>query len=99
MSETVKHILFTVIAVVVTAGLTWFATSFNEGTAAVDDAHIKKIAEGVVLKEMKLDTGMTQAQAIAQINLILARWDGKFEGFDQDVDDLRDAVRALARQQ
>ncbi len=99
MSDTVKHIVYTVIAVVVTGALTWFATSWGEGTAAVDDAHIRTIVEKIVEKEMELDTGMNHAQAINQMNTILTRMTTKIEGFDDDIQDMRNALRALAREQ
>lgn len=90
----------TLVAVVVTGLVGWFTGVWSQGSDAIARDQIEAIAKEVVAEEMMTDAGLTQAQALVQINEALARIDERvkngFEDVDDDIADIRVAIRALA---
>ena len=87
----------TLIAVVVTGLVGWFTGVWNQGSDAIARDQIEAIAKEVIADEMTTDEGITQAQALVQISQALVRIETKVEGVEDDVADIRNAVRALAQ--
>lgn len=87
----------TFIAVVVTGTIGWLTGVWNQGSEAIARDQIESIAKEVIAEEMTTDEGITQAQALVQISQALVRIETKVEGVEDDVADIRQAVRALAQ--
>lgn len=87
----------TFIAVVVTGTIGWVTGVWSQGSEAVARDQIEAIAKQVIAEEMTTDEGITQAQALVQISQALVRIETKVEGVEDDVADIRQAVRALAQ--
>jgi type II secretory pathway predicted ATPase ExeA len=87
----------TFIAVVVTGLVGWFTGVWSQGSEAMARDQIEAIAKEVIADEMTTDSGITQAQALVQISQALVRIETKVEGVEDDVADIRQAVRALAQ--
>lgn len=100
-SEAIATAVSTFIAVVVTGTIGWATGVWNQGSEAMERDQIEAIAKEVIAAEMMTDSGMTQAQALVQINESLARIDERvkagFEDVDEDISDIRTAIRALAQ--
>jgi hypothetical protein len=87
----------TFIAVVVTGTVGWATGVWNQGSEAMARDQIEEIARQVIAAEMTTDTGMTQAQALAQINSALVRIETTVNVNREDIRDIRTAVTALAQ--
>lgn len=87
----------TFIAVVVTGTIGWATGVWNQGSEAMQRDQIEAIAKEVIAAEMTTDTGMTQAQALAQINSALVRIETTVNVNREDIRDIRTAVTALAQ--
>jgi hypothetical protein len=87
----------TFVAVAVTGAVGWLTGVWNQGSEAIARDQIEAIAKEVIAEEMTTDEGITQAQALVQISQALVRIETKVEGVEDDVADIRQAVRALAQ--
>jgi hypothetical protein len=86
----------TLIAVVVTGLVGWLTGVWNQGNDAMREDEIQAIVQEMLDKELTTDTGMTQAQALAQINGALNRIESTVNINREDIRDIRSAVQALA---
>lgn len=86
----------TFVAVVVTGLVGWTTGVWSQGSEAIARDQIEAIAKEVIAEEMMTDTGQTQAEALVVIGQALVRIETKVEGVEDDVADIRTAVRALA---
>lgn len=86
----------TLIAVVVTGMVGWLTGVWNQGNAAMQEDEIQRIVQEVLEKEMQTDGGLTQRQALSQINSSLVRIETVVNVNRDDIKDIRTAVRALA---
>jgi uncharacterized membrane protein affecting hemolysin expression len=91
-----KAIQTNVITAVVTAGilgvLGWGAGVFEAGSDALSEQQI----EAVLTRVMVTDSGVTYAGTLSEINLTLASMDSTLDAIKEDIDDLENAVGALA---
>lgn len=87
----------TFIAVVVTGMVGWATGVWSQGSEAMARDQIEAIAKEVIAAELTTDSGMTQAQALVQINDSLARLDATLTVTREDIRDIRAAVQALAQ--
>lgn len=87
----------TFVAVAVTGLVGWATGVWSQGSEAVARDQIEAIAKEVVAAEMETDSGMTQAQALVQINEALVRIETTVTVNREDIKDIRDAVQALAQ--
>lgn len=87
----------TFIAVVVTGMVGWATGVWSQGSEAMARDQIEAIAKEVIAAEMTTDSGMTQAQALVQINAALVRIETTVTVNREDIKDIRDAVQALAQ--
>lgn len=87
----------TLVAVAVTGLVGWTTGVWSQGSEAIARDQIEAIAKEVIAEEMTTDEGITQAQALVQISQALVRIETKVEGVEDDVADIRSAVRALAQ--
>lgn len=86
----------TLIAVVVTGMVGWLTGVWNQGNAAMQEDEIQRIVAEMLAAEMQTDGGLTQRQALAQINQSLVRIETVVTVNRDDIKDIRTAVRALA---
>lgn len=86
----------TFVTLTVTALVGWFSGVWSQGSEALARDQIEAIAKEVIAEEMVTDSGQTQAQALVTISAALIRIETKVEGVEDDVSDIRMAVRALA---
>lgn len=70
----------------------WAGGVFSAGSDALNEAQI----EAVIKKVMVTDAGSTYAATLSSINLTLASMDSTLDAILEDIDDLEDAVGALA---
>ncbi len=96
-----SSIIGTAVSVVVTLIVTMAVGSimgvFEKGSAAMERDAIESIVDERLNSRLKTDTGMTHAEALATINISVARIETKVQGVESDVQDIRNAVRALAQ--
>ena len=86
----------TFVAVIVTGLIGWASGVWNQGSEAIARDQIEAIAKEVIEEEMKTDSGMTQAEALVQINAALNRIETTTTLNREDIRDLRTAIQALA---
>lgn len=86
----------TLVAVIVTGMVGWFSGVWSQGSDALARDQIEAIAREVIAEEMQTDSGMTQAEALVQINSALSRIETTTTLNREDIRDLRTAVQALA---
>jgi Zn-dependent alcohol dehydrogenase len=95
-----KSVLVTVastaIAVIVTGVIGYASGVWNQGSAAMQEDEIERIVEEVLDRELQTDSGMTQREALAQINNAVGRIESTVNINREDIRDIRNAVRALA---
>ncbi len=70
----------------------WAGGVFTAGSDALNEAQI----EAVITRVMVTDAGTTYAATLSSINLTLASMDSTLDHIQEDLDDLEDAVGALA---
>ena len=93
----IATVVSTFVAIVVTGMVGWFTGVWSQGSEALVRDQIESIAKEVIAEEMVTDAGVTQAQALVMISESLVRIETKVEGVEDDVTDIRNAVRALAQ--
>jgi len=97
VSDQKRTIIATAISVVVTLIITivvgWFAGVFSRGQDAITEQMIKKVVKEILIT----DDDQSYAQALEEIDDAVVRIGTKVEGIEDDVVDIRGAVRALAR--
>lgn len=91
-----KEILSNVVTAIATAVILglggYFLGVFEKGTEAAD----KELIREVLAESMTTDTGLTYGQALSKIGLDVNTVATKVDELKGDVDDLEDAVLALA---
>jgi hypothetical protein len=86
----------TAVAVLVTGLIGWMTGVWSQGSEAVARDQIETIAKEVIVAEMEMDTGMTQAEALVKISEALGRIETTVNVNREDIRDIRTAVTALA---
>jgi len=93
----IATVVSTFVAIVVTGMVGWFTGVWSQGSEALVRDQIETIAKEVIAEEMVTDSGKTQAQLLVEISESLTRIDTKVDGVEDDISDIRNAVRALAQ--
>ena len=86
----------TFVAVVITGMVGWATGVWNQGSDAIEEDRIEAIAQRVIDAEMQTDSGMSQSEALVQINAALIRIETTVNVNREDIRDIRVAVQALA---
>lgn len=86
----------TLIAVVVTGLVGWFTGAWNQGNDAMREDEIQLIVQQMLDKELQTDSGLTQSQALSQINNAVTRIESTVNINREDIRDIRSAVQVLA---
>lgn len=91
-----KAIISNVIVAVATAAIMgvigWASGVFEKGQAAIDKEQIRAVLQ----EELQTDAGVTYGQALSQIGLDINTVQTRVGELKEDVNDLEDAVLALA---
>ncbi|MGI9293428.1 MAG: hypothetical protein ACR2PS_05545 [Pseudomonadales bacterium] len=92
MNQITGNVITAVITAIVLGVIGWAVGIFEAGSDALTEQQIETVIE----REMVTDAGTTYAATLNQINLSLASMDSSLDAIKEDIDDLENAVSALA---